>query len=140
MFKLILLLLSLYLRTISALTVNTTSSIQLPETTCLPRGPGLVPLRYVQCVAALGLILHEARYQPDEPQTWSHSASDPWILRRWGVKDLYDHIGGRGGESAGRRRVLTTFHRRIGRTYYREMCAFGRSCWGHNVNRTERGF
>lgn len=64
MFKSILLLLSLYLRTISALTVNTTSSIQLPEIICLPRGPGLVPLRYVQCVAALGLILHEARYQP----------------------------------------------------------------------------
>ncbi len=83
MFKSILLLLSLYLRTISTLTVNTTSSIQLPETICLPRGPGLVPLRYVQCVAALGLILHEARYQPDEPQTWSHSASDPWVLPRW---------------------------------------------------------
>lgn len=136
MFKSILLLLSLYLRTISALTVNTTSSIQLPETTCLPRGPGLVPLRYVQCVAALGLILHEARYQPDEPQTWSHSASDPWVLRRWASRTCMIILVA----EVGRRRVLTTFHRCIGRTCYREMCAFGRSCWGHNVNRTERGF
>lgn len=77
------LLLSCYLFTISALTVNSTSSLKLVEPVCLPRAAGRIPLIFRECVAALGLIVREAQHQSDEPQTWSHSASDPLVVRRW---------------------------------------------------------